>query len=81
MPDYQYDAWFGVMAPAKTPPAIVKKVSEDIAAIVQTPDAQKRWETLGATPMVITPEQFDATIRSDADRYGKLFKAAGVSAN
>ena len=81
MPDYQYDSWFGVMAPAKTPPAILKKVSDDIAAIVQTPDAQKRWETLGATPMVSTPEQFDATIRSDADRYGKLFKAAGVSQN
>lgn len=81
MPDYQYDAWFGLMAPAKTPPAIVKKVSSDIAAIVQTPDAQKRWESLGATPIVSTPEQFDATIRSDADRYGKLFKAAGVGAN
>jgi tripartite-type tricarboxylate transporter receptor subunit TctC len=81
MPDYQYDAWFGLMAPAKTPPAIVKKISTDIAAIVQTPDAQKRWESLGATPIVSTPEQFDATIRSDADRYGKLFKAAGVGAN
>ncbi len=51
------------------------------ASIVQTPDAQKRWESLGATPITSTPEQFDATIRSDADRYGKLFKAAGVSAN
>ena len=81
MPDYQYDAWFGLMAPAKTPPAILKKISEDVASIVQTPDAQKRWESLGATPITNTPEQFDATIRSDADRYGKLFKAAGVSAN
>jgi tripartite-type tricarboxylate transporter receptor subunit TctC len=81
MPDYQYDAWFGVLAPAKTPPAILKKVSGDIAAIVQTPDAQKRWETLGATASVSTPEQFDATIRSDTDRYGKLFKAAGVGVN
>ena len=81
MPDYQYDAWFGLMAPAKTPPEILKKVSTDIAAIVQTPDAQKRWESLGATASVSTPEQFDATIRSDTDRYGKMFKAAGVSAN
>ncbi|MBZ0148846.1 MAG: hypothetical protein K8F62_15080 [Pseudorhodoplanes sp.] len=68
------------MAPAKTPPAIVKKISTDIAAIVQTADAQKRWESLGANPIVSTPEQLDATIRSDADRYGKLFKAAGVGA-
>jgi tripartite-type tricarboxylate transporter receptor subunit TctC len=81
MPDYQYDAWFGLMAPAKTPPAILKKISDDVTSIVQTPDAQKRWESLGAAPITGTPEQFDATIRSDADRYGKLFKAAGVSAN
>jgi tripartite-type tricarboxylate transporter receptor subunit TctC len=81
MPEYQYDAWFGLMVPAKTPAAIVKKINADVAAIVQTEDAQKRWETLGATTTVGTPEQFDATIRSDADRYGKLFKAAGVGAN
>jgi tripartite-type tricarboxylate transporter receptor subunit TctC len=81
MPEYQYDAWFGLMVPAKTPAAIVKKINTDVAAIVQTEDAQKRWESLGATTSVSTPEQFDATIRSDADRYGKLFKAAGVGAN
>lgn len=80
MPDYQYDAWFGILAPAKTPPAILKKINGDVRSIVQTPDAQKRWESLGATPITNTPEQFDATIRSDADRYGKLFKAAGVGA-
>ncbi len=81
MPEFQYDAWFGLMAPAKTPAAIIKKINADIASIVQTPDAQKRWDSLGATPVVTTPERFDATIRSDADRYGKLLKAAGVSVN
>jgi tripartite-type tricarboxylate transporter receptor subunit TctC len=81
MPDYQYDAWFGVMAPSKTPPAILKKVSEDIASIVNTADAKSKWETLGATPMASTPQQFDATIRADTERYGKLLKDAGVSVN
>jgi tripartite-type tricarboxylate transporter receptor subunit TctC len=81
MPEFQYDAWFGLLVPAKTPPAIIKKINEDIAAIVQTPDAQKRWESLGAIPNVSTPDQFDAVIRSDVDRYGKVLKAAGVSPN
>ena len=81
MPEFQYDAWFGLMAPAKTPSSIIKKINEDVASIVQTPDAQKRWETLGATPVASTPDQFDATIRSDADRYGRLLKAAGVTPN
>jgi len=79
MPDYQYDSWFGLMAPAKTPPQILKKISGDIASIVQTPEAQKRWESLGATPLSNTPEEFDATIRADVDRYGKMLKAAGVN--
>ena len=79
MPEYQYDAWFGLMVPAKTPPAIVKKINEDIATVMKDPELQKRWETLTAVPLTNTPEQFDAIIRADADRYGKLLKAAGVS--
>lgn len=81
LPDFQYDSWFGLMAPAKTPPAILKKVSEDVASIVNTADAKARWATLGATPIANTPQQFDATIRADADRYGKMLKAAGVAVN
>ena len=41
----------------------------------------KRLEAMSAIPLVSTPEQFDDTIRSDAERYGKLLKAAGVSGN
>ena len=80
MPKFQYDSWFGIMAPANTPAPILKKISEDIASSLNTPDVQKRWETLGAIPMVSTPDQFDATIRSDADRYNKLLKIAEVIA-
>ena len=79
MPQYQYDSWFGLMAPAGTPAPILKKVSEDVAAVMALPDVHQRLETLGAIAVTGTPEQFDATIRADADRYGKLLKAAGVS--
>jgi tripartite-type tricarboxylate transporter receptor subunit TctC len=81
LPQYQYDAWFGLLAPAKTPAPILKKISEDVASVMKSDDVVKRLETMGAIPVVSTPEQFDATIRSDADRYGKLLKAAGVSGN
>ena len=79
MPEYQYDSWFGIMAPAGTPAPILKKISEDIATVIKLPDVQARWQTIGAVAVVSTPEQFDAVIRSDTDRYGKLFKAAGVT--
>lgn len=77
--EYKYDSWFGMMAPAKTPAPILKKVSDDIATVMKDPDVQKRLETLGAVPAANSPEQFDAIIRADADRYGKLLKAAGIT--
>jgi tripartite-type tricarboxylate transporter receptor subunit TctC len=80
MPQYEYNAWFGLLAPAKTPPAILKKVSEDVASVMKNDEVVKRLETMSAIPIASTPEQFDATIRSDADRYGKLLRAAGVTA-
>lgn len=81
LPQYHYDSWFGVLAPAKTPAPILKKISDDIASVLKDPEVHARWQTLGAVPVESTPEQFDATIRSDADRYGKLLKAAGVAPN
>ena len=79
MPQYQYNAWFGLLAPAKTSAAILKKVSEDVASVMKDADVVKRLEAMSAIPLVSTPEQFDETVRSDAERYGKLLKAAGVS--
>ncbi len=79
LPDYKYDSWFGLMAPAKTPAPILKKISDDIAKIVKEPEVQKRLEALGAVPVANTPEQFDAMIRADAERYGKLLAAAGIT--
>jgi tripartite-type tricarboxylate transporter receptor subunit TctC len=79
MSEYKYDSWFGLMAPAKTPAPILKKVSDDVAAVMKDPEVQKRLESLGAVPAANSPEQFDAIIRADADRYGKMLKAAGIT--
>lgn len=79
MPQYQYDSWFGIMTPAGTPAPILKKIHDDIAEIIKLPDVQARWQTIGAVAVVSTsPEQFDTVIRADADRYGKLLRAAGI---
>ena len=79
MPEYKYDSWFAIMAPAGTPAPIIKKINEDIATILKTPEMQARWQTLGAIPMTSTPAELDAMIRSDSDRYGKILQAAGVT--
>lgn len=78
MPDYKYDSWFAIMAPAGTPAPIIKKINEDIAKVMKTPEMAERLKTLGAIPMTSTPAELDALIRSDSERYGKILEAAGV---
>ena len=74
LPEFQYDAWFGIMAPAATPKPIVAKVAEAIAAVLQLPDVKARFEPQGVELKSSPPDTFDAVIRSDAERYGKIIK-------
>jgi len=79
LPDYKYDSWFGMMAPAGTPKTILNKVNQDIAKVLQMPDVSARLNAHGSVPASSTPEQFDAMIRSDTERYAKILKDAGIS--
>jgi tripartite-type tricarboxylate transporter receptor subunit TctC len=79
--DYRYESWFGVLAPAKTPPAILSKVSQDIAKVLQMPDVRERLEKQGSLPVTNTPEQFGAMIKADTERYSKILRDAGIGTN
>jgi tripartite-type tricarboxylate transporter receptor subunit TctC len=81
MPEFAYDAWFGIMAPGNTPDAIRSKVSQDVATVLQLPDVQKRLESQGVVTVVSTPQAFDALIKSDTERFGKMLRDAGVVGN
>jgi tripartite-type tricarboxylate transporter receptor subunit TctC len=81
MPEFEYDAWFGIMAPANTPVAIRNKVGQDVATILQMPEVQKRLESQGVVTIVSAPHAFDALIRADTDRFEKMLRQAGVVGN
>lgn len=81
VPDYKYESWFGLMAPAGTPPAILAKVSQDVAQVLKTPDMIEKLTAFGSIPAPTSPAQFDAIIKSDTERYGKVLKDAGVAVN
>jgi tripartite-type tricarboxylate transporter receptor subunit TctC len=76
VPGLQYDAWFGILAPAATPKAIVDKARQEIAQVLAAADVKARFEPQGVELASSTPEKFDAVLRSDAERYGKLIKPA-----
>ena len=61
MPEFEYDAWFGVMAPANTPIAIRIKVSQDVAAVLRAAEVQKRWEGQGVVTVVNAPREMPPT--------------------
>jgi tripartite-type tricarboxylate transporter receptor subunit TctC len=79
LPGYKYESWFGVLAPAGTPQAILTKVSEDIAKVLEMPDVREKLLAQGSIPAPTTPAEFDAINKSDTERYGKILKDAGIS--
>jgi len=80
IPGYVCDSWFAVLAPAKTPRPVVKKVSADIAKVLIMPDVVEKLETQGAVPAPTTPGQLDAQLKHESELYAKILRTAGVAA-
>jgi tripartite-type tricarboxylate transporter receptor subunit TctC len=78
LPDYKYEAWFAVMAPAGTPKPILNKVSEDIIRILQIPEVAERLTKQGVDIVYSTPDKFDAVLKADVERNSAILRAAGV---
>lgn len=73
-----FDPWFGVLAPAGTPRAIVAKLNAEIVQIVQSPTVKAIFtDKQGFLPMTDTPEAFDKVMREEAERFGRLVRKAG----
>jgi tripartite-type tricarboxylate transporter receptor subunit TctC len=74
------DFWLGMVAPAGTPPAIVEKVSADIAAVVKQPDVRDQLVAMGLEVVGSTPAEFAAYIRSESEKWGRVIRDANVKA-
>jgi tripartite-type tricarboxylate transporter receptor subunit TctC len=72
--------WNGVLAPAGTPPDIVKRLNSALGRAVADPKLKQTFGALGAETELITPEQFQARIDKDFDYWSELIKQAGISA-
>ena len=81
VPGAEFDFWIGVLAPGQTPRPIVHKLHDEFERALQSPEVRDRHAKLGAEPMPMSPEQFDAAMREDLATLGKLLRDAGVKAN
>jgi tripartite-type tricarboxylate transporter receptor subunit TctC len=78
VPGYEATIWLGIMAPAGTPKAVVDKLNAAINAILARPDVKEAWAKQGAEPMPMTPEQFDAYLRRDIEKWAQVVKVSGA---
>ena len=78
VPNSDYNFWIGMMVPAKTPKAVVDRLYAETAKALASPEMKKRYADLGADPMNMKPEQFDAYIRREIADNQALVKAAGI---
>lgn len=77
--DFESGSWYGLAAPARTPPAIVERVYRVAAEVLKEPDIVARLTADGATPVGNSPQAFSQEIRDDIVRWAKVIKAANIS--
>lgn len=78
IPGMIYDHWYGLMAPGKTPPAIVAKISKDAATVLNSPAVVKSLNAQGVSPAPTTPAQFNAFIAAEIKRLGDVVISANI---
>ena len=81
VPGYEVVGWNGILAPAKTPRAIVERLNAEIVKVIRTPEVEADILAQGIEPIGNTPEEFGRIIRADVERWGKILKGAKTKAN
>ncbi len=79
VPGYESTIWLGVMAPAKTPQAVIDALNAEIRKIMARPDVKAAWAKQGANPMSMTPAEFDKYLRADIDKWAKVVSFAKLA--
>jgi tripartite-type tricarboxylate transporter receptor subunit TctC len=79
LPGYEAIGWFGLLAPAATPKAVVAKLSADANQVLAEPDVTRKMGALGAEPAGDTPDEFARFIRDDQAKWSQLMKERGIA--
>ena len=78
VPGYESTIWIGLMAPKGTPKEVVTFLNTSINKILERSDIKEAWLKQGAIPMVMTPEEFDAYLRQDIEKWAHVLKVSGT---
>lgn len=78
VPGYETSGWFGVVAPAGTPAAIVARLNAELMEVMKDPSVRERVLQAGIEPVASTPEEFGAFIRSEIPKWAKVIESSGA---
>jgi tripartite-type tricarboxylate transporter receptor subunit TctC len=81
MPGFDYASWTGMLAPAKTPMAVISRLNAESVRAMQGPEMKALLATEGAEPVGSSPQQFAEQIRTEIARWTQVVKAAGIRPN
>jgi tripartite-type tricarboxylate transporter receptor subunit TctC len=76
--DFEINSWVGLMAPSKTPKAILDKLNTELNAVLSDTDTRERLNALGITAMPGSAQKFGDEVKRDLIRYGQVVKSAGI---
>ena len=80
LPDYEWDSWGGILAPAKTPRPVIDKLNAAIVRVLSSPEMLERLRALGAEPAPSTPSELDAFISAQLRAIAQVARNAGIVA-
>lgn len=78
VPGYEASAWYGLFAPAGTPPAVISKLNAEMVSALADPALRQRLDALGAEPSGSSPEELARFVRSEYDKWGRVVQEAGI---
>ena len=78
VPGYEISTWYGIWAPARTPPTIIARLQQAVATAARSPETRARFDALGAEPVADSPEDYARFVRAEYDRWGKLVRDARI---
>ena len=77
----EYVFWVGLLAPRRTPRRIIGKLNDEILKVLRTPELAERLRLLGAQPLPMKPQEFDAFLAAETEVTGRIVKAANIKPN
>ena len=80
LPESDYTLWVGMIVPSATPAAVIRRLHEEAAKALASPDIKERMAKLGADPLIMSPEAFNAYIKTEIDSAARIVKAANLKA-